>query len=119
MTNKRPLAVTIISWIYIVVGVLGLVFHLKEYRIQHPFEYDIVWIAIVEIAAIVAGIFMLRGSNWARWLALAWIGFHVGLSIFHPWQELAIHSALFIVIAYFLFNRPSKKYFRNEQIETA
>lgn len=117
--NKCPLAVTIISWLYIVTGVLGLAFHFSEYRIQRPFEYDIVWIALVEIAAIVAGIFMLRGNNWARWLAAAWIVFHVGLSVFHPWHELAIHSLLFIVIAYLLFNRQAKKYFQNARIEQA
>lgn len=112
MAIKRPLAVIIISVVYIITGVLGLAFHLSQYKIQHPFEYDIVWIALVEIAAIVAGTFMLHGNKWARWLAIAWIAFHVGLSIFHPWRELLIHSLLFIVIAYFLFNRPAKEYFR-------
>ena len=33
--------------------------------------------------AIVCGVFLLRGHNWARWLALAWIAFHVVLSAFH------------------------------------
>ena len=32
-------------------------------------------------------------QNWARWLALAWIIFHVGLSLFHPIGELAFHVA--------------------------
>jgi len=116
---KKSLAVIIISVVYIITGVLGLAVHLSQYKIQHPFEYDIVWIALVEIAAIVAGIFMLRGHNWARWLALAWITFHVGLSIFHPWQELAMHSLLFILIVFFLFNRSAKEYFRSAKTELA
>lgn len=117
--NKRPIAVTIISVIYIVTGVLGLAFHLSQYKIRHPFEYDIVWIALVEIAAIIAGTFMLQGNNWARWLAIAWIAFHVGLSIFHPWHELAIHSVLFIMIVYFLFNRLANEYFRAAKSDLA
>ncbi len=115
--NKRPLAVTIISCVYIVTGVVGLAYHLSQFKVQHPFEYDIVWIVLVELAAIASGAFMLRGRNWARWLAIAWIAFHVGLSIFHPWPELVIHSLLFIVIAYFLLNRQAKEYFQDTTIE--
>ena len=92
--NKRPLAVTVISWVYIVVGVVALIFHLSQDKIQHPFQYDIIWIVFVELAAIVSGAFMLRAENWARWLAVAWIAFHVGLSLFHPVRELLIHSVL-------------------------
>ena len=42
---------------------------------------------LTELLAMVSGAFMLRGHNWARWLALAWIIFHVILSIFRlgPW----------------------------------
>jgi hypothetical protein len=117
--RKRPLAVIIISCVYIVTGVAALAFHLNQFKIQHPFQYDIMWIAVVEIAAIVAGIYMLRGTNWARWLALAWIAFHVVLSIFHPLRELVIHSLVCIVIAYFLFNRQAKEYFRATKVEQA
>ena len=116
--NNRPIAVTVIACLYILTGIVGLAFHLSKYKIQHPFQYDIVWIAIVEIAAIVAGIFMLRGNNWARWLAIAWIIFHVALSIFHPLGELLAHSLLFVVFAYFLFNRSAKQYFVSENQKT-
>lgn len=111
MTRKRPIAVIIISCIYIVTGIAGLVFHLSKYRIQHPFEYDIVWIAIVEILAMVAGAYMLRGKNWARWLAVAWMAFHVVISIHSPLQQLIVHSLLLVIFAYFLFNRTAKEYF--------
>jgi len=29
----------------------------------------------VRLSGIVAGVWMLRGENWARWLAIAWIVF--------------------------------------------
>ena len=109
--HKRPIAVTLISVLYIVTGIGGLAFHLSKYKIQHPFEYDIVWIAIVEIAAMIAGFYMLRGKNWARWLALAWMAFHVVISIHGPLQTLIVHSLLFTIFACFLFNRSAKEYF--------
>lgn len=111
MTSKRPIAVIIISCIYIVTGIAGLVFHLSKYKIQRPFEYDIVLIVLVEIAALLAGIFMLRGRNWARWLAGAWMAFHVVISIHGSLQQLIVHSLLLVIFAYFLFNRSAKEYF--------
>jgi hypothetical protein len=117
LTNRRPLAVTIIGCLYIATGVLGLAFHLSQYNMQHPFQYDIVGIGIVEMIAIISGTYMLRGSNWARWLAILWIGFHVAVSAFHPLRELAIHSLLFLVFAYFLFRSRSNEYFRAPKIE--
>ena len=76
--RKRPLAVSILSCLFIATGVVGLARHLADYKATQPFEYDLVWIFIVELAAIVCGAFMLRGTNWARWLALAWMALPCG-----------------------------------------
>jgi hypothetical protein len=110
--NKRPVSVIVIGCLYMATGVLGLAAHLIAFKPQHPFQYDIVWISLVNLIAIVCGIYMLRGTNWARWLALAWMAFHVILSIFHPRSELAIHSGLLVAISYFLFRRRATQYFR-------
>jgi hypothetical protein len=83
-----------------------------EFKPQHPFQYDIVWVTLVHLIAIVAGAYMLRGSNWARWLALAWIAFHVVLSAFHSLSEFVIHALLCAVLAYFLFRPRVTQYFR-------
>ncbi|MBV8811190.1 MAG: hypothetical protein JO033_21185, partial [Acidobacteriaceae bacterium] len=107
-----PLSVILIGCLYVVVGVIALAFHLAEFKPQHPFQYDIVWIVLTELTAILSGIYLLRGSNWARWLAIAWMAFHVVLSIFHPWSELLVHTLLFIAIAYFLFRPQANRYFR-------
>jgi hypothetical protein len=60
--------------LYLVVGIIGFAYHFPELRAGHP---DAIWIELTEFLAIVAGVFMLLGRNWARWLALAWIAFHV------------------------------------------
>ncbi len=62
---------------------------------------------------------MLRGSNWARWLALAWIAFRVFLSFLHSWQEVLVHCLLFVVIGYVLFSPEARAYFRHREINSA
>ncbi|TAM84171.1 MAG: hypothetical protein EPN47_02315 [Acidobacteria bacterium] len=111
-TSKRPLSITIIGWIYIIMGVAGFVYHLARQWTLHPFPYDILWVELIFLAAILSGAFMLRGQNWARWLALAWIAFHVVLSVFHNLPELTIHSLLCAILAYFLFRAAANRYFR-------
>lgn len=110
--NKRPLSVTVLAWLYVATGALGLAFHLSEFKSLHPFHYDAVGIALVRLIAIVAGAYMLRGSDWARWLALAWIAFHVIISAFHPLFQLAVHSLLCVAFAYILFRPRATQYFR-------
>jgi hypothetical protein len=110
--NKRPLSVMLIGCLYLATGALGLVFRVIEFKPQQPFEYEIVWISIVSLIAMVAGAYMLRGRDWARWLAMAWIAFHVVLSFFHSRVQLAVHGLLCIVFAYFLFRTPATRYFR-------
>jgi len=110
--NQRPLPVTIIGCLYIVMGAIGFAYHLTEFKAQHPFQYDIIWVGLVRLIAIVCGVYMLRGHNWARWLALAWIVYHVILSAFHMLSELAIHILLCAILAYFLFRPTATRYFR-------
>ena len=110
--NKRPLSVTIISWLFIAVGVISFAYHFNEFRTQHPFQYDALWVLLLRLMAIVCGAFMLRGNNWARWLTMVWMAYHVILSGFHSQQELVIHSLLFAVFAYFLFRAEATLYFR-------
>lgn len=111
--NKRSLSVTIIAWIYIVAGVVGLAYHAKEPA--QAFENDGLWICLVRLLAIVAGVFLLRGHNWARWLCIAWMAWHVWLSIFHPVSELIMHSVLLVVFAFLLFRPRASAYFRNHK----
>ena len=110
--NKRPIAVTIIAFVYILTGVIGAAYHLTGFKLQLPFRYDIVWAGITNLIAILCGAYMLRGHNWARWLALAWIAFHVTLSAFNTLTELAIHSLFFVILAFFLFRPASTRYFQ-------
>jgi hypothetical protein len=109
--NKQPVSITILSWLYILEGVLGTAAHYENFRMHKPMVNEFVWITALGTAAVVAGIFMLRGRGWARWLALAWIASHVVISAFHPLHELIIHCVLLVLFCYLLFRRPAREYF--------
>jgi hypothetical protein len=107
--SKRPVSILVLSCVYLLIGTAGFVAHFHDLR-----QPDGIWIELTELLAIVAGAFMLRGQNWARWLALAWMAFHVVLS-FGVLRELLIHSLIFAVIAWILFRPEVRRYFRGAE----
>ena len=110
--NPRPISITILACVYIAVGVVGFAYHFREIV---ALQNDSLWIALTEALAIVCGVFMLLGHNWARWLALAWIGFHVILSAFHSIHEVVMHSLICALIAWILLHPTASRYFRSSQ----
>jgi hypothetical protein len=110
-TNKRPITITSLSWLYIAVGVLGTAGHYADFRAHKPMVNEFVWITVLGTAAVVAGAFMLRGQNWARWLALLWMATHVVISAFHLMHGLIVHCVLLVLIAYILFRPEAREYF--------
>ena len=110
--NKRPRSITVISCIFLAAGFIGLAYHATEFNARSPFEYDVVWVCFVRLLAILCGVFMLRGSNWPRWLLVVWLGYHVILSVLHTPFELLVHSLLFAGVLYFLFRPQASVYFR-------
>jgi hypothetical protein len=106
---KRPLPVTIIGCLFIAAGLVGLVYHVSE----RPLDPSIVLISIVRIFAVVGGVFLLSGHNWARWLILAWLAFHVVVSAFHSLSEFMPHVVLLMVVGYVLLGPPASKYFQS------
>lgn len=106
---KRPISITLVACLYILVGVAGFAFHFKELTTRQP---DAVMIELTELIALVCGVSILRAQNWARWLALAWVVMHVIISLFHPIGELAVHLVLCVAIAWVLFRSEGRRYFR-------
>ena len=109
---KRPLSITIIGWLFIAASTIGFVYHATEINIHDLFGNDLPLALFVQLLAVVGGIFLLRGANWARWLLAAWLLYHVILSIFHPIEQLIMHFVLLAVIAFFLFRQKANEYFR-------
>ena len=115
--NKRPRSITVIGWLFIATGVIGLGYHATEFKADRPFQYDVGWVCFVRLLAILCGVFVLCGSNWARWALLGWIAYHVVLSAFHSLSELAMHTLLFALVAYFLLRPQASAYFRGGRTE--
>ena len=107
--KKRPLSVTIIGWLFIIAGTVGFLYHASEFR-SRRFGYELIWVCVLRLIAIVSGVFLLRGSNWARWLILIWMAYHVVLSIFHSWSDVLTHSLILIVLAFFLLRPQASAY---------
>lgn len=117
-SNSRPLSLTILAWLYIAVGMIGAIGHGSEFLARNAFHSDVIWIELTEFVAILSGAFILRGQNWARWAAFAWIAFHVILSAFNVFPEFAIHCVFCAVIAWLLFRANAARYFRRTPAET-
>ena len=111
--SHRPRSITIISWLFIAAGSIGFFYHMSEFSSRSPLDYELLAILLIRLLAVVAGAFMLRGANWARWVLVAWMGYHIVLSAFHSATEFALHSLLFGTLAYFLFRARSSAYFRH------
>jgi hypothetical protein len=110
--DRAPLPILIIAFAYIVMGAIGFLYHIAELNPGQPFQNDAVWVELVRLLAIVSGVFMLRGHDWARWLGLAWMGYHVVLSVFHTRPELVMHGLFFVVIASVLLRPAAAHYCR-------
>lgn len=109
---KRPLIITIIGWLFITAGTVGIIYHGRE--LANFFSMpEVILILIVRLLAILGGSFTLRGHNWARWLLVVWIVYHVVLSMFHSSAELIMHAVIMVIVVAGLFHRKSNSYFRH------
>lgn len=84
-----------------------------------PFHSDDVRIGLVHVLAVVAGAFMLRGADWARWLAVVWMGFHVAISALNGWRGVVFHAIIFAGITFLLFRADARAWFRRTETKTA
>ena len=109
--SNRPRSITVIGWIFVVTGCAGLASAVARSAARHPFDGDFLWMCALRLFAILCGVFVLRGSKWARWGLVAWLGYHVALSVLHASFELIVHSLLFVTVLYFLFRPQASVFF--------
>ena len=110
---KRPLTVTLVAWLFIVAGVVGVTHHASDFDPGQSMAQGAVWVLLVRVLAIAGGVFVLRGANWARWLVIVWLAFHVVLSAMHrDASGTAAHAVLLAAVGYLLLRAPVAPYFR-------
>ena len=73
---------------------------------------DDILVLAVSLIAVVGGVFLLRGKDWARWLSIAWMALHMVVSFFHSMREVAVHALFLVVFAVVLFRPEANQFFR-------
>jgi hypothetical protein len=122
MTN-RPTSITVIAWILIGMGALGLLQvplltndpRHQEYLAKIPVPIPIQYAITIggAIADVVCGYFMLRGRNWSRYVFVvsSVIVFAFALAT-SPIKIVMIPGMIgLLVIMYFLFRPPASAFF--------
>jgi hypothetical protein len=113
--NKRPISVTIIAGVYLLVGTVAFVYYFRQILASPALRSHDALIELTELIAIVSGVALLRRHDWARWLTASWMAFHVAIS-FGSLQKLVVHSLFLVVISYFLFFRAdARAYFEHKE----
>ena len=110
MTTARPLSVTVIAWLYILVGVVGFAYHVTE--LGGGPGWQTTTILVVRVMAVIVGAAMIRGARWARPAALAWMAYHVVLGALHSWGDVLMHLVLLGIFGLVLLRPAAEEYFR-------
>jgi len=112
--RARPWSVIVVGVIFLALGVLDITRGLAPLIASAPHWHmatDDAEVLLIGVAAIVGGVYVIRGRNWARWLLAVWMAFHVAISIGQP-AKLVAHLAIFGFIAFLLFRPRASSYFR-------
>jgi hypothetical protein len=112
MSSQRPLLITVLGWTLIAFGALEFV--VQAARIRWPLHAGEVGIPLFELVILACGVFLLRGANWARWLAVGWIGFHVVVGSLHSALQGVVHGVIFLLFAGLMFRPDVNAWFRRK-----
>ena len=120
--TKRPRSLAVVGSVFIAVGVLGIlkdVWPLFTPNAAHQLEVlradgwaDLGPAWTSRFLALIGGVFILAGANWARWLLVIWMAIHIVISALHSTTQVIAHTAIFAGIAYVLFRQPASLFFR-------
>lgn len=114
--KKRPVSVTLIAWLYIVVGCGSLTGAVVKFADSSERDFaelrDLGFVCTSALLAVLGGAFLLRGHNWARWLCIAWMAAHIAIGALNGLVPVLVHSMFFALIAYILLRAPAAAYFR-------
>jgi hypothetical protein len=108
---KRPFEVTFLGWLFIAVGIFSTTYHL----LRGSLDRWVIPIVLVGVIAVVAGVFLLRGAGWSRWVLLGWLAFHVVAIALESLLSAVSHLLLLVVVGYFLLGPPTSEYFQHTQ----
>ena len=114
--KKAPIPVIIVSVLFIVAGSVGFVYHFKELFESNARLNEILWIQFVRVLAIVCGLLLLLSVNQARWLAIAWLLYHVVIGALHSTTQMISHIVLLLFVVVLLYLPKSSVFFQKRAI---
>ncbi|MEO8139531.1 MAG: hypothetical protein ABI742_07800 [Gemmatimonadota bacterium] len=122
---RRPRSITLVAWVFIVAGTAGILNDLwplltsdaaqQLAKLKADGFRDLAPAWTTRLLAVVGGVGLLGGRNWARWLLLAWMIVHVGISLGHSLQEVLMHTVIFAPLTYLMFRRSVVTYFQGTE----
>jgi hypothetical protein len=111
--RERPRLVSLLGWMLIALGAAECVYLLT--KIHRPVHGADLGVPLFELIVAVSGVFLLRGCDWARWLAVAWVGFHVVVGSLHSWPRGIVHGGIFLLFAWMMFRPEINAWFRGRR----
>lgn len=121
--EKRPLSLTIIAWLLIVLAVLGLigVFTMRSNpqmmkmlaETHSSIMFQQVWGVVGCIVTLIVAYGIFKAQPWSRVLYVVWgiLGLIVGLYTSPMKSYLVISLIILIVVSVFLFSAKANEYF--------
>jgi len=118
--SPRPLSITIVAWLFVAVGVVGLASAARPLfreaaagrlaELSRHELVDFVLAAISGLVALLGGALLRSGRSAGRWMVVGWMIFHLGVSAAHSLGMLLLHCALFAAPLWFLFRPRAAAY---------
>ena len=121
--EKRPLSLTIIAWVLVVLSLLALVgvftmasnpTMLKAMQQMHvPLAFEQAWTVLGVIINLIVAYGIFKGQPWSRVLYVVWgiIGLIAGFFISPMEAALVLSLVILVVISAFLFGEKANDWF--------
>lgn len=113
--KNRPLPIVITAFIFIIAGFVGIAYHANEYFEPGSIKDELVWALFIRVLAIVCGLLLFSRVEWARWLAVIWLAYHVIVGALHSTAEMIVHIVFLVIVSFLLFMPDSSAYFRKRE----
>jgi hypothetical protein len=112
--QSRPWPVIVVCLLFMIAGGVGFIYHFTEMFESGDGMKEAIWVEALRLIAIVCAILLWMGVNWARWLALAWVLYHVIISAKHSVSEVVTHIIILILVAVLLYLPKSAVFFKKK-----
>ncbi|QHT70864.1 hypothetical protein GXP67_31560 [Rhodocytophaga rosea] len=112
--KKLPIPILVVSILFILAGSIGFTYHVKEFYQPDVQVSQLLWVLFLRILAIVCGSFLLLRMSQARWLAIAWLVYHVYIGALNSTSQMIAHIIVLVIVTILLFLPISTAFFQKK-----